>query len=83
MNQTTVPTPDDIAMAGMEAGDASKGDTVVGNGEMECSGCDAVIEIDLPVYWCGDDAFCSACVLRAADSTRLICDALESGELHP
>lgn len=83
----TTPTPDDIAMASMVIGDASEGEMVVSDGEVECSGCDAAIEAGAPVYWRGHgleyDPFCGACVIREADNTRAICDVLERGELTP
>ncbi len=75
-------TQEEMNYAGVDLGDASRGEMTVFDGETQCSDCMREMPEGATIYWRGSegehDAYCTACARRDAESTRLYCDHLEA-----
>jgi hypothetical protein len=75
-------SPEEMGYAGVVLGDASRGEMTAFDGETECSDCMRVMPEGETIYWRGsqgeEDAYCTACARRGAESTRMYCEHLEA-----
>lgn len=82
--QATTPlTKDEMSVAGVERGDARKGEMEVSDGETECAGCDQAMPAGAPVYWaCSTemecDPYCTTCARQRAEAFQRECEAIEA-----